>query len=221
MLKQANRYTLHDDIMEQMITAIKENHWAPGSKLPAEQSLAATFGVSRSCIREVLKALAHSGVLEARPGQGTFLSPSADRILNGSQLAKAMFSEYTYTELIEIRRLLEGQAAFWAASRATPEDLARLEETLRGGEKGDTIDTIHEKFHSAVVELSGNRILVKLLHSLRGEILTQREFHKVVLPAEDRQQHWAIYEAIHERDPQKARRLMLKHVDFYWKKKLR
>ncbi len=70
MLKRANRSTLHGDIMQQMIKAIQERQWAPGSKLPSELELAETFGVSRTSIREVLKALAHSGVLEAHPARG-------------------------------------------------------------------------------------------------------------------------------------------------------
>ena len=221
MLKHANRSTLHDDIMDQMITAIKEKHWLPGDKLPGEKTLADTFGVSRACMREVLKALAHSGVLEAHPGQGTFLSQSADKILNGTQFVSAMFSEFTYAELMEVRRLLEGQAAYWAAGRATPESIERLESILRretGGNSMSEIHEIHDSFHNAIVEISGNRLLVKLHNSLRSEIMAQREFHYSVLPAEDLKQHWAILEAVKAHSPERAWKEMLKHVDFYWKK---
>jgi GntR family transcriptional regulator, transcriptional repressor for pyruvate dehydrogenase complex len=217
-LRPANRSTLHADIMEQMVTAIKEKQWAPGSKLPGEKTLAETFGVSRACMREVLKALGHSGVLEARPGQGTFLSPTADKVLNGTQFSQAMFSEFSYTELVEVRRLLEGQAAYWAAERATPESIDRLEGILKGEEGGSTINEIHDNFHTALVEMSGNRLLVKLHNSLRSEIIAQRRFHYSVLPDVDPKQHWEIFEAVKARSPDKAWKAMLKHVDFYWKK---
>ena len=205
--------------MAQMINAIKENHWAPGGRLPGEQALAATFGVSRTCIREVLKALAHSGVLEAHPGQGTFLSENADRILNGTQLAVTMFSDSSYTELMEIRQLLEGQAAYWAAQRATPEDLDRLEYILKGEERGESLNDIHDAFHNAIVEISGNKLLFKLLDSLRGEILAQRKFHYSILPDEDRREHWKVLEAMRTKSAQKAWEAMIHHVNYFWKKR--
>lgn len=218
VLKPANKSTLHKDIMEQMIQAIKDKLWAPGSKLPGEQSLAATFGVSRNCMREVLKALEHSGVVEARPGHGTFLSRNADKIVDGADVATAIFEDSSYNDLMEVRRLLEGQAAYSAAERATPEDIEKLENILKGEERGETLDIIHDRFHEAVVELSGNRLLGKLLESLRGEIQAQRQFHYAVLPDQDRLEHWKVLEAIKTGDPGKAWKAMLHHVDYFWRK---
>lgn len=218
MLKHANRSTLHDDVMVQMVSAIKKNLWAPGSKLPGEQVLADTFGVSRTSIREVLKALAYSGVLEARPGQGTFLSENAERILSGTQLTAAMFSDSSYTELMQIRQLLEGQAAYWASERATPEDVARLEYILNGEERGEDLNDVHERFHDAIVEMSGNKLLVKLLEFMRSEIWVQRRFHYSFLPDKDRREHWKVLDAIKTGSPTKAWKAMIRHVNFFWKK---
>lgn len=218
MLKHANRSTLHDDVMLQMIQAIKNNHWPPGSKLPGEQALAATFGVSRTSIREVLKALAYSGVLEARPGQGTFLSKNAERILNGTELASTIFSDSSYKDLMEIRRLLEGQAAYWATERATPEDIEKLESILNGEERGESLNDIHDRFHDALIELSGNKLLVKLSGFLRSEVSSQRELHYTLLPDEDRREHWKVLESIKSGVPAKAQKAMIQHVNFFWKK---
>ncbi len=218
MLKPANKSTLHKDIMAQMIQAIQDKLWAPGSKLPGEQSLAATFGVSRNCMREVLKALEHSGVLVAKPGHGTFLSQNADKITAGTDMATELFEDSSYNDLMEVRRLLEGQAAYSAAERATPTDLEMLENILNGEERGESLDTIHNRFHEALVEISRNRLLGKLLESLRNEIQDQRQFHFSVLPDEDRREHWKVLEAIKSRDPGKAWKAMLKHVDYFWKK---
>jgi GntR family transcriptional repressor for pyruvate dehydrogenase complex len=218
VLKPANKSTLHKDIMTQMIQAIRDKHWEPGSKLPGEQMLAATFGVSRNCMREVLKALEHSGVVEARPGHGTFLSLNADRIVDGADVATAIFEDSSYNELMEVRRLLEGQAAYSAAERATPEDLEMLENILRGEERGESLDTIHNRFHDAVVEISGNRLLKKLLETLKSEIQAQRQFHYAVLPDQDRLEHWKVLEAIKTREPGKAWKAMLQHVDYFWRK---
>lgn len=217
MLKPANKSTLHKDIMAQMIQAIQDKLWAPGSKLPGEQTLAATFGVSRNCMREVLKALEHGGVVEAKPGHGTFLSANADKIADGTGVATALFEDSSYSDLMQIRRLLEGQAAYSAAERATPEDLEKLEKILKG-EEGESLDSIHERFHEAVVDISGNRLLKKMLESLRNEIREQRQFHYKVLTDEDKLEHWKVLEAIKSRDSGKAWKAMLKHVDYFWKK---
>lgn len=207
--------------MAQMIEAIKNNHWAPGSRLPGEKALAETFAVSRACIREVLKALAYSGVLQARPGQGTFLSENADKILAGSRMVTDIFSDSSYTELIEIRQLLEGQAAYWAALRAGHKDIERLEHILRGEERGEPLDEVHDAFHNAIVEISGNKVLIKLLDSLRAEIWAQREFHYSILPDEDRREHWKVLEAMRTKSPRKAWETMIRHVNFFWKKQYR
>ena len=217
MLKPANKSTLHKDIMDQMIKAIQDKLWAPGSKLPGEQALAATFGVSRNCMREVLKALEHAGVVEAKPGHGTFLSANADKIANGATVATALFEDSSYSDLMQIRRLLESQAAYSAAERATPEDLEKLERILKG-EEGESLDEIHDRFHETVVDISGNRLLKKMLESLRNEIREQRQFHYKVLTDEDRLEHWKVLEAIKSRDSGKAWKAMLKHVDYFWKK---
>lgn len=217
MLKPANKSTLHKDIMAQMIQAIQDKLWVPGSKLPGEQTLAATFGVSRNCMREVLKALEHGGVVEAKPGHGTFLSPNADKIADGTGVATALFEDSSYSDLMQIRRLLEGQAAYSAAERATPEDMEKLEAILRGKD-GESLDAIHERFHEAVVDISGNRLLKKMLESLRSEIREQRQFHYKVLTDEDKLEHWKVLEAIKSRDSGKAWKAMLKHVDYFWKK---
>jgi GntR family transcriptional repressor for pyruvate dehydrogenase complex len=218
VLRHAKKSTLYDDVMIQMVEAIKENHWSPGSKLPGEKTLAATFGVSRASVREVLKALAYTGVLEARPGQGTFLSINANQILSGMQLATTMLSGSSYTELMQIRQLLEGQAAYWATENATPEDIKRLEYILKGEERGESLFDIHDKFHIAIVEMSNNHLLIKLLNFLRDEIWQQREVHYSILPDMDRREHWKVLDAIKSGSPAKARRAMTQHVNFFWKK---
>ena len=71
--KPISRVNLHSEVMQQITAAIQSGQWKPGSKLPGEIALAEMFQVSRTCIREVLKALAYSGVVESRSGVGTFV----------------------------------------------------------------------------------------------------------------------------------------------------
>ena len=119
--KPISRVNLHSEVMQQITAAIQSGQWKPGSKLPGEIALAEMFQVSRTCIREVLKALAYSGVVESRSGVGTFVKEIPSE---APSPAVDLLSSTDYTQILEMRKLLEGQAAYWATERATPEEIA-------------------------------------------------------------------------------------------------
>lgn len=217
MFKPASRNTLHSEVMQQMTTAIQNGEWEIGNKLPGEIALADMFQVSRTCIREVLKALAYSGIVEARPGLGTFLrempqSPSA------SDALAALLGGSSYTSVLEMRQLLEGQAAYWAVERATPEEIDKLEDILKGEERGETLKDVHTKFHNAVIAMSKNPILIHILTEFHEEFRKYRELNYALLPDADRLEHWKVFEAIKSGSPAKARKAMHQHITFVWKK---
>lgn len=214
MFKPASKSTLHESVLNQIIDAIKKNIWEPGMKLPGEQALAKTFGVSRNCIREVLKALELSGIVEARPGDGTYLSINALRNITNTEFVASLFEESTLKELVEARQLLEGQIAYWAAQRATEQQIQKMEELLlKDGEHPDV--DIHDKFHNVLAEMAGNRFLLRLLESIRNELATQRLIFKTS-PVENlaafKKENWEIYQAIKERNPEKAKKIMYQHL---------
>ncbi|HCA40054.1 MAG TPA: FadR family transcriptional regulator [Aminobacterium sp.] len=214
MFKPASKSTLHESVLNQIIDAIKKNIWEPGMKLPGEQALAKTFGVSRNCIREVLKALELSGIVEARPGDGTYLSINALRNITNTEFVASLFEESTLKELVEARQLLEGQIAYWAAQRATEQQIQKMEELLLKDEEHPDVD-IHDKFHNVLAEMAGNRFLLRLLGSIRNELATQRLIFKTS-PVENlaafKKENWEICQAIKERNPEKAKKIMYKHL---------
>mgnify|MGYP000858719485 FL=1 len=214
MFKPASKSTLHESVLNQSIDAIKKNIWEPGMKLPGEQALAKTFGVSRNCIREVLKALELSGIVEARPGDGTYLSINALRNITNTEFVASLFEESTLKELVEARQLLEGQIAYWAAQRATEQQIQKMEELLLKDEEHPDVD-IHDKFHNVLAEMAGNRFLLRLLGSIRNELATQRLIFKTS-PVENlaafKKENWEICQAIKERNPEKAKKIMYKHL---------
>ena len=200
--------------MQQITAAIRSGQWQPGSRLPGEIALAEMFQVSRTCIREVLKALAYSGVVESRSGVGTFLReiPSEE-----PSLVMDLLSSSDYVDVLEMRKLLEGQAAYWATERATPEEIAELEKILR--QDGWTLKEIHTAFHDRVTVLSKNPVLIHMLTEFQEQFKKQRELNFVILPDEDRLEHWKVMEAIKSGSPAKARRAMHQHIDYIWKKR--
>ncbi len=211
--KPINRVNLHSEVMQQITAAIRSGQWQPGSRLPGEIALAEMFQVSRTCIREVLKALAYSGVVESRSGVGTFLReiPSEE-----PSLVMDLLSSSDYVDVLEMRKLLEGQAAYWATERATPEEIAELEKILR--QDGWTLKEIHTAFHDRVTALSKNPVLIHMLTEFQEQFKKQRELNFVILPDEDRLEHWKVMEAIKSGSPAKARKAMHQHIDYIWKK---
>lgn len=216
MLKPVTRSTLFESVLKKMLSAIKKGYWVPGKKMPGEMALAAKFEVSRNCIREVMKALAFFGIVEARPGQGTYLSENAIRNIHNTELLRLISGRSSIIELMEVRLLIEAQAAYWAAERATEKDIFRLGEIL--SEETDLPEPnvdIHAKFHDEIVKLSGNNLLIQLYNSIRTEISVQRKRYKK-FPLENlrefAKEHEKILLLIEQRDPVKARHLMQEHI---------
>jgi GntR family transcriptional repressor for pyruvate dehydrogenase complex len=217
MFRPANKSTLHDDVLAQMMDAVSRKIWVPGSRLPSEQLLAKQFNVSRNCIREVLKALELSGVLEAYPGSGTFLSSNALRQINGSKVMTAMLTESSLRELMEMRCLIEGQTACWAAERGSDSQIGELEKILT--RKEESVIDNHRKFHDALMKMAGNSLLSRFLESVRDEMEFSRcRFRNMSAEALEihNSNHLRIYERIEARDGEGARKAMVDHILSAW-----
>src|SRR5919106_3418178 len=128
----AKRTRSFEDVVEQVRNAVIEGKIKKGDRLPNERELCRIFGISRSTLREGLRALEALGVVEVRPGAagGAFATePRADQV--GLALeALIRFSDATARDLAEFRVSFEGETAYWAAKRATPDDVAALEEIV-------------------------------------------------------------------------------------------
>jgi GntR family transcriptional repressor for pyruvate dehydrogenase complex len=206
-----------------MVAAIKEGIWVAGEKIPSEMELAELFQVGRNSIREATKALAIFGIVESKPGQGTFVSPDALRKISNNELMNYISDDSSWKELMQVRLLLEVQAAYWAAENATDEDIQKLYTIMDLSTDGGTnvrprdLDHLkyHSDFHEAIAEIGGNSLVLKLLRSIRNEIDTQR--HKYLdITEEDwnrmMEEHRQIVEYIRNHEPQKASQAMREHL---------
>src|SRR3954463_12239618 len=111
------RDALPDQIAARLIALITERQLRPGDRLPPERELAASMGVSRSSLREALRALAMVGVTEMRHGDGTYLtSLEPDALMRPVGLVLAL-SDSGLEELFEARKLVEPGLAALAAER--------------------------------------------------------------------------------------------------------
>jgi GntR family transcriptional repressor for pyruvate dehydrogenase complex len=209
---------------------IASGELAPGQKCPPEAELSAQLGVSRSSLREAVRAMSALGVMESRHGSGTYVSSlePAD-ILQSFALLVDLLPLDGLLELFEIRRLLESHAAAAAAANATPEvlaELAGLAAGMEAMESSSDISDLDSRFHEAICKASGNTTLAALVKLFRS-----RGDHFHIMDGEDGQAvrassnagHRAIVEAITNRDPSSAATAAAAHIaqTEFWLKKLR
>jgi GntR family transcriptional repressor for pyruvate dehydrogenase complex len=87
LFKRANKSTLYEDVLYQVLDAVKRGTWKPGGKIPGELALTEHLQVSRNCIEIALEALSILKIVEARPGQVTFVAKDALRQITNRELA--------------------------------------------------------------------------------------------------------------------------------------
>ena len=208
--------------LEQMIIA---GSLKPGDRVPSERALCAQFDLSRSAVREALQELRGRGLIETRQGQGSRVAAllrlqPQDPIL---QLFKN--NAETLYDLLDVRALLEGRAAFWAASRATAADIRLLEgcyEKMAAVHAADV--PVDEKaradldFHLEIAEAAHNPVLSHTLRALTDLLLTSvyaslnnlyhQASHKRLIDS----QHKKLYRAILQGKAVAARRAAEAHI---------
>ena len=189
---------------------------APGAKFPPERELAKEFGVNRASLRQVLKVLEIMGVLSQKVGDGTYLSDSADTILNEPIDFLVLLDDLSQHELFETRLMIEPELTARAAERATAEDVSALRNAILSMERSKTTkERLHADmaFHEAIFRASGNRIchlLFKGIH--RSLLMSMRQLSDRVSLDHPLMFHRKIYSAIRERNPEAARKAMQEHI---------
>jgi DNA-binding FadR family transcriptional regulator len=220
LLKPIHKSTLSEDVSQQILVTIKEARWKPGEKLPGELALAEMLNVSRNSIREALKGLALLKIIEAKPGQGTFVAEDAVAKLVNLELTDHLSDNVSVIELMEVRILLETQIIRWAIERGRDEEFDRLKSIIdkERNFKGELTESSlkpRAEFHQILAEIAGNSLAVKFLNSIRGEFETQRRKY-LNLPGETWKElvdeHAKILEFIIARDAEKACSEMEKHL---------
>ena len=219
MYKIVQSSRLYEQIVRQIEDSIKQGELKPGDQLPAERELALQFGVSRTAVREAVKALHEKGLVEAYPGRGTFVtSGSSNSIrLTFDRMLKAGPRDGTL-HLVEVREILEPEIATLAATRANEESLVQLREAISIMDKTkrdpDQFIEADLDFHLALAEAAANPLILSLIDSIVGLLREQRmSIFKVEGGAERGQYHHKrILEAIENRDPVGAREAMRAHL---------
>lgn len=212
---------LSDQLAALLSSQIGSGALAPGDRLPTEQQLAQTHGVSRTVVREAEHQLRSRGLLVSRQGSGVFVAPPA--INQPLAFDPSVLDSITaVVQVVEVRRALEGEIAALAAERATRAEMAGLRRALVAIDAAVAVggDGVAEDlaFHRALGEATGNPQFAFLLGFLeqylreamrvtRGNEARRQDFMDAV-----RSEHRAIVDAITARDAQAARRCATEHL---------
>jgi GntR family transcriptional regulator, transcriptional repressor for pyruvate dehydrogenase complex len=219
MLQAIKKTRIHEEVFSQIHQLIKEGRFKARDQLPSERELAETFKVSRTSVREALRALETRGLIVSRTGMGNFVADLPVDSLVGP-LAKMLIDEKeALADVFEMRKLIEPQIAALAAERATDRDIAQLKsivakqtEAVRRGETGVDADA---ELHLCISRTTQNQALQKLVFSLMEVLSRSRE--ESLQTTERRnasiETHRRIVSAIEKHDQIKARNEMLRHIE--------
>jgi GntR family galactonate operon transcriptional repressor len=208
-----------------LIGDILRGEFEPGQEIPAEDQLAEEFGVSRPVVREAVKHLSVLGLVQSRQGRQTRVAPYeswnhfAPEILAARREAGAV--EDVLLELLELRRMIELEAAALAATRATPQDIEAMQSALASLDRslddparftqGDIA------FHDAILRATRNHLVPRLFDLLRPLLEFGREISVSTRPqgpTVSQAGHRAVFEAIRDGSPADARKAMEEHLSW-------
>lgn len=207
-IEKSERYTLSKLLVEQLKQYIVNNNIQPGEKLPAERKLSIDMKVSRAILREALRSLESSGILELRHGEGAFVTAQSLTPLLEQLSFAAKRSAENVQELLEIRYMLEAAAIdeLFVRYGAVPAETLAQAEALAADPDADA------EFHLAIIRALGNDSLAQLaeLFVLQAADAIGSETGSGMLPPV--QAHQGYLDALKHGNPQQAKSILREHL---------
>jgi GntR family transcriptional repressor for pyruvate dehydrogenase complex len=224
---------LADMVAEKLLDAIVAEQLRPGDDLPSERDLSLQFGVSRTVVREAIRSLSTRGVVEVVSGRGVRVVPQdATQVTEAMALLMRRAPDVTFDKMHEVRLMIEPHVAAVAATRATGEDLATLDELLQrmtlvvtshkiGTLSHRDFDTAHRpdvELHRAIAKAAANELYLVMFDSIAGVISEVRAaiFSKFAGPFPFLDDYRAVVIAIKQREAETARQAMEAHLGHVW-----
>jgi GntR family transcriptional repressor for pyruvate dehydrogenase complex len=218
MMDAADRSTLVDDTANKIRQMVFGGQLQPGELLPSRKELAEQFDVGISTIHEAIKSLAAVGLVDSRPGKGTWIRHDALDVVLPPSLITSRFGQIDVESIYEARLMLEVTLAELAAQRATPEDVAAMWAALEASQAVMADDEAFMKadwdFHMAVAKAARN-VLIESFYHLSRQLLREFIQDAISLPGvreEASQLHIQQAKAIEQHDVERARQIALDHM---------
>ncbi|WP_026547896.1 FadR/GntR family transcriptional regulator [Paenarthrobacter nicotinovorans] len=190
-----------------------------GDRLPPEKELSERLGLSRSSMREAVKALELIRVLDVRRGDGTYVTSLDAKLLNEAVgFVVELHQDRSVLELFEVRRILEPASAFLAAGKIKPDELTSLRATMDGIDEDTDVEdlVLHDlEFHGIITQAAGNAYLASLLEALSSRTVRARIWRGLTQKkavAHTLSEHKAIADALERGDAELVRALVTVHI---------
>jgi GntR family transcriptional repressor for pyruvate dehydrogenase complex len=214
---------VYEQVIDQIKDMIDKGILRKGDKLPSERVLVEQLNISRTSIREALRALEVIGLIECRQGEGNYIKASFQDNLFEPLSIMFMLEESNSDDIWELRKIMEVEASGLAAKKITSEQLRELKAITQKFMdcKDENVDVeIDKEFHYKIAECSGNRLIFNILktvstlvdHFIKDarKLILLKPGNKEILYA----QHIEIYSSIEKRSSADARQAMRVHLDF-------
>jgi GntR family transcriptional regulator, transcriptional repressor for pyruvate dehydrogenase complex len=211
---------IYQQIVEQIEQRFVSGELKVGDQLPSERELAEQFGVSRIAVREAVKALREKGLVEIRPGRGTFITNGTEGVVRHSLgLLMKIGAVGASPNLVEVREILEPEIAALAATRIDEEQIVIMTKAV--GVMNMALDDVEVfveadlDFHLALAQATQNPIIPILMNSIIDLLREQRKRIALVEGGLSRGQfhHKKILDAVMRHDPKAARSAMQQHLE--------
>ena len=218
MSSQTGRREAAAQAVERLRDLIRNGEFTAGERLPAERALAGQLGVSRSTLREAIRALVVMNILVSRHGDGTYVSSLEPDLLAEPFELMVSLSDESLLHLFEVRRVVETACAALAAERIGDEELSQLDRILEHGEaaRDDPEELLDRdvELHAAIVRATGNPLLIRIMTGV-GALALEGRRRTMNLPGVAERSladHARIVAALRRRSPETARAAMEAHL---------
>ena len=219
---------ISQEVAQRIQELIQEGSLKPGDQLPKERELAERLGVGRASLREGLNILEAMGFIEIRPREGSFVKSRTPRIAKEPIEIMIQEEPEKLLELGEVRKWIDGQGAAIAAARATPEDIEalwdvyyRMEKIYKKGHYfNPEYDWLYSHFFKILAQSTHNTIFSELMRTFGKMLIGARGYIRERFARHPKlarhllRHHRDIIMAIEAHDPAKARRAIIKHIEF-------
>jgi len=219
MYKAVRTSRLYEQIVQQIEESILKGTLKAGDQLPAERELAQRFGVSRTAVREAVKALREKGLVEAYSGRGTFITNGTSQAIRQSLDWMIRVGQPDGSaNLAELRTILEPEIAALAATRGEEQHITAMREAFNVMDRSRQDPTAYIEadldFHLALAEAAANPLILSLIDSIVGLLREQRMriFYVEGGPERGQYHHKRILDAVEQHDGEKARSAMRAHL---------
>ncbi|MBU5484859.1 FadR family transcriptional regulator [Clostridium sp. MSJ-11] len=213
---------VYEQVIEQIKDMINKGILKKGDKLPSERDLVEKLQVSRTSIREALRALEIIGLIESRQGEGNFVKSNFENNLFEPLSIMFILEKSDPMDILELRKIIEKETATLAATRISEDELTELRDLIdkfKNLDEDEEMVKADREFHYKIAQVSKNFLILSILNAISSlmEIFIENARRNILINTDNKEllvkQHEDIYIALSEHDPEKALKAMSIHLE--------